>query len=329
MYSPLQNNLPELEELHLTIEVPYHGRLSGHADLFRDAPKLRRVTIGRCTFPLPLLTCNLPWAQLTHLSVGDKQSTNALCILLLLAPNLSDVDWRLQETELLPPTAVEHSRLRHLSLHFESHTCPQFFDRLFFPSLCALSIYAPKEVWSSPHFLSFLSRNSQALEKFELHTASRYASQVIICLRVLQTISHLCLSIHDNDTTTRPYLNHAIKVLLRALHYPGGRTAEREDSLLLPRLKTMTLRCNDGPEVVNDFISVVESRWRSIPAYSHGHDLSRQSGISRIEAASLIICSTYDSEFSFNSADLGRVQKLQNEGLAVQLSLEQYLNPAL
>jgi hypothetical protein len=322
MFSALDNHLPELEDLHLNFYTqPQDTR---GLDLFHNTPKLRRITIYNHP-PFPIFLIKFPWSQLTHFSAQYKQSTVVLCAVLLLAPNLVTVDWQLGPSpDNLPSLTrpMQHLHLRDLSIAIVHDALDSPLDcHISLPSLRTFSISAAGQFWRLPNFETFASRNCHTLESFEMNTWVIEKSQLIDCMKSLQSVSHvtLSMSISDDVSGRRHNVSIAVEELLVALCC----TTVQRGPVLLPRLKTIKIQCYapDRCRIGSKFVTMVESRWRiPAPPPPDGLDLACQSNtVSRIDTASLKLgCSL---NFTMDPADLRRLQTLTDEGLNVRASL--------
>jgi hypothetical protein len=323
-FSSFNISWPELEELHLRFySARTQDTLSTAVDHFHNAPKLRRITINN----LPIAEIKLPWAQLTKFSSHHEQDIMALCTLLQLAPNLLEVDWQLAynssaQIDVVVPK-VQHMFLRDLSISIAREYAGHSFDHISLTSLRTLSIDAAASFFSSPQFASFVAQNCDSLENIELCSVDITGSQLVACMKALQSISHFAFSNCDlrglfMDSVTR-HNAESVETLLQALSY-----TTRKDLVVLPRLRSITVQCaidNIIPEkcsIGSKFADMVESRWR-VPALSYGRDLSSQSDVmvSRIDTASLKLISS--PTVRMDPRDLDRLQTLRDEGLIVQV----------
>jgi hypothetical protein len=326
LFSSFNNDLPQLEELHLNFYSahPRDAPIRGDLDIFRNAPNLRRIKIYDLP-PFPISDIKLPWAQLTQFSSQRAgQSIINLCTLLRLASNLVSVDWLLAHDSQISANAlptVQHLYLRDLCITIGGNTGSSLrLDCLSLPSLRTFkSICLGGQCLLLPE--TSASKNFPALESFELDSLSIIGSQLIDCMKPLQSVSCVTLTMGITNSGFRPdgrlRVHEAVEELLVALCC----TTAQRGPVLLPRLKTITIHCfalrADEVQVRSKFFDMIESRWR-IPGPSHDLELASQSHmVSRIDAAFL----KFDLDYrpNANPADLDRLQKLRDEGLKVQL----------
>lgn len=321
VFLPLKNNLPDLEELHVRFYAerdPLHQRAS---DIFLNAPKLHRVTIYGSP-PYPIVDMQLPWPQLTHLSLREEKSIIALRAVLQSAPNLLALDWLLSQPYRMESgseslTMVQHPRLLDFSVFLYSDPGSSF-NCLALPALRKLSIKTSRRFEASPWkiFESFLSRNGQAVESFQLAADLADASKLTACLKILPALTDLTLAISGRVTDSAE-----LKHLLKSLSYTGT------DPFILSALQRITIICQrtaSDCNILTMFIDMIESRWR----LSHLYDRSvkarsksqHKASHARIRRASFVI----QLASRGTTTDLGdedcRVPKLRAEGLAVQVS---------
>ena len=328
VFSLLKHNLPELKELYIDFDSVfpprYFDRLQ-ELDIFLDAPKLRRVTIYG---PPPFIPAKLelPWEQLTHFSSRRPSQPNSMAafrILLQSAPHLQEVEWHLSPFGQTVPLALQHSRLRNLSMSIQGD--PGFaFDYLFLPSLRELIIDLlfgdiRAYTWSWSSFEPFILQNCRALESFALNSHILRIEEVIPCLEVLPSLLHFSLStgITYHHAISAPA---SIEGLLEALSFTAGDTRR---SVLLPKMKTITIVCA-VPDmrqamVVNKFVDMIESRWLDNDLARRHSEATNHSDITRIKSASLILHGW--STFSVDPADSDRLRTLRSEGLQVEVDI--------
>jgi hypothetical protein len=320
VFSPLKNNLPELEELHLQFEYTNHSQPQPEGiDIFWNAPKLHRVTISGF-FHYPIADMKLPWAQLTHFSLKDDgESIIDLRALLQSAPNLLEVDWPLSQpvrtnSQVNPSMTVQHPHVRDLSVFLYSDPGSSF-DSFSLPSLRKLSIKTSRQFEDLPYkFGLFISRNCQALESFQLIADLTNPSELIACLKDLPALSDLTLTISG-----RMIKCEEMKKLLQSLSYT------RRVPVILPALKRITVELQiplkDG-NVGTKFISMIESRCQASNLSRHSKQVKstsvNQPYISRMRWASLTI--HHDARtLDLTATDNRRLQNLRAQGLAVQV----------
>ena len=313
VFLSLRNNLPELEELQLQFQGVTDSHLPG-LDIFGDAPKLRRVTIhGPPQYPFAEI--KLPWAQLTHFSLKelDGRSIHDLSSVLQLAPDLLEVEWTLSQPPQLqinPSEIVQHPRLRDLSVFMWSDPGSSF-DCLDLPSLRRLSYRTSRlstAKWSWSKSEAFIVRNGQALQSFQLDATAVKGSELVACLGAMPALSELRLSFWDFSGDAAN-----LEELIRSLCYTGA----WPDTTIVQALSTITIDCHikDAPniaEIVTMFIDMVESRWQA-----HRY-LSYRREVSHLRWASLNVHGL--REFTIDQADEERLERLNAEGLAVEVS---------
>ena len=317
---PLKGNVPHLEELHLSfLRAGMNDSQPKVVDFLLDAPKLRRVTIHHPP-PFPIVDLQLPWAQLTHFSHlefnPEDRARLELSGLLQLVPTLVHVQWRFTEFKMdvmSDPSTVENSSLRDLSIICYARP-GDTFDRLILPSLRTLSITAVLWDWSWLPLKSFLA-HCQSLTTFTLASFTITGGQLVACLTALPSLTHFELSFQSCAAEVDTY-----ETLFRALVW----TEDTRDVVVLPRMRTIKIDCNrkfisDIILGIGQFVDMLESRWRMPLAQCSDHDSEGQPKSSRIKSATLLIRQVED--FASNPEDDGRLRRLKDQGLDVQVSL--------
>jgi hypothetical protein len=319
VFSPLKNNLPALEELHIDFEPLF--QYGPQLEIFYNAPKLRRVTIYR---PPPFLISSfeLPWKHLTHFSSKRYHPFGNIAALLNLlhsAPHLLEVEWYLTYSRPLAVT-LEHSRLRNLSL-FINDDPGSALDNLLLPSLRTLFIetLGDRWFWTWSSFEPFMSRNGRALESFKLASVTLRGADIIPCLEVLPSLRQLVIFIMIDPIIA----GATIEELLQALSCTTTGNIRR--CVALPRMQTIMISCpvpdSRQAVVASKFIDMIESRWHlDRGLVGCNAEAANHSDISRIELASLIFLASGWSNFMVDPSDNDRLEKLRSEGLEVEVS---------
>ncbi|KAF8142228.1 hypothetical protein K438DRAFT_1995213 [Mycena galopus ATCC 62051] len=227
-----KGNLGRLDTLCLTAN--WNG-----VDIFRDAPRLRKVKLYCDVDSVP----DLPWAQILTLTYnGDVDVDPFDCISFLRSPkNLLTAFFDLDVQGIPPdlPWKRVSSDVRCLNFYLTANNSVvvgQMFDALTLPCLESFA-FCPRDgdsppLWPPNHFLTLADRSSfaQNLTFLRVH-AIITDEELLDCLKALLVLEQLIIS---DDTLDNAHVV-ITDTLLQGLVYRSGTTP------LVPRLDFLNL----------------------------------------------------------------------------------------
>lgn len=265
--SEIPLDLPVLEELMLpNIALAHLSRL----DCFRDAPNLRRLTLGK----VPLINMHehyFPWNQLTMLSIAqfgpDMKGVFERC------SNLTELHLCHRAASQIDPCVppIIAPVVKHLVLSFwqssgEDSVADIIFASITCPSLTSLlvdgGIDAHAHALPKDEVDAFIARSSSHLTTLSLKSVIFSDLNLINLLHRIPSLLHLEL----NDSGVRSGHSPITSHLVQSLHAFPYTTSATISSALVTRLQTLSLNFgSSGTDALNfsdsDFVDMVCSRW--------------------------------------------------------------------
>ncbi|KII88758.1 hypothetical protein PLICRDRAFT_92459 [Plicaturopsis crispa FD-325 SS-3] len=287
---------PGLRSLSLTLRSD--SVASGKCDVFRLSPELRQVYYyNECSNDLRL---DIPWGQLTHLSLCYQAEYHCISIL-SQTPNLVEcdfqhmVDWEPAWEVYKEPLHMQHLKCLRMScegenLLFQETTMPAL-QELFVCSTNAAQIDIPHG-----SFLSFLERSRCSMTRLTLDLMYIPEGEFVECLRHLPSLRILEITENvDPDDGFAMFRNLAISSLDRNQSSSAGPC--------LPELRVLKL--HDLWVDTEALARMLRSRWRP-------HD---QSALADLEHAQ------FDREYvrAMPESDLAPLRQLKREGFNIDL----------
>ncbi|KAJ7940154.1 hypothetical protein B0H13DRAFT_1936834 [Mycena leptocephala] len=185
---PLQGTFPLLEKFSISVLPDSDPQIC-----FRDAPKLRNVSVHRYYSQI-----QLPWHQLTTFRVDDIDIS---CCLEILRNSLNLLNGTFNiwgDSSALPIFILHHTHLECLTLGTADEGEPlipiSLLNFLQIPTLTSLTLdfrnYASNVVDISP-ILRFLSRSIAQLQTLVISCMGATTENLIECLKVTPSLVHL------------------------------------------------------------------------------------------------------------------------------------------
>lgn len=294
--SVIRNKLPLLESLAIPIRSPK----STHP--FEIAPKLQTFCIiGKSKWT----NIRVPWAQLTHCELGACTGLKCLDIM-RLSPNLTSFTACIDSFDTITPSTSSF-QLAHLSTLkiTAEYDSAYLLDYLILPSLTNLAyleddINTPRKRQVGPKFVSLISRSSCLLRRLEIELEDEMDKDDLAeLLHHTPNLEHLAMTC-INDTGIN---SSDIQCLIT---YMAG------DDCLVPRLQSIVVEHVAGYFSSQDFLDMIESRWRLDSGGKLGGPIKRITYVELRHVHSL----------SMFSPVLGRLRALVAEGLVIKVSGE-------
>ncbi|KIK53322.1 hypothetical protein GYMLUDRAFT_88395 [Collybiopsis luxurians FD-317 M1] len=250
-------DFPNLEKLSIG------NASSGVLDIFRSAPKIRRLRNWFITLP-----SQLPYAQLTHIACWAV--SGRLDNLLDQCPNLLSLELRPSRKRNGSFHSMIHKTsdtIKFLTLVDNSATT----DRLLELALSSLTLSELKELcirrelsyngydagWPKDLFTSFLSRSSCQLTKLVISSIGLSDTDLIAALQLLPSL--VILQLDDNDAS--PKISPITSNFICALEPLGALERSISNSTLIPKLRYLSLNFSGNEFDDLGFISMISSRW--------------------------------------------------------------------
>lgn len=314
---------PLLEDFRLYISDNF-SREEDLFSVFNYVPRLQSLHVSR----IPRLdlsggsSTQVPWKQLTHLSLDYVPAIGTALRILDMSPDLETCAMKIDTIRGSPLYNPPHlPKLHTLSINLGFESLAWFLDHLTLPRLTDLkvSVRGPLEQyrWAQEQFDAFVTRSSCRIRRLEIHdtgmTSSEFASS--IQHPGLQALTELVID-DTKGWTLDPFVTQAALDLLTvpASHHSDSSYTRNRTSLnaalpqtpcFLPLLERLTIRGNCFLSPDGAIANMVESRRRC-------HTM---------EVAHLKLM---DVELPTNhKEDLRRLKELQGEGLEVVFS-QQY-----
>lgn len=284
--------------------------------VFSHVPLLRNLHVSRV--PRLYLSghsiAQLPWRQLTDLSLDYVPAVETALRIFDMCPNLESCSMKIDITQGFPLyDPLQLPKLHTLSINLGFESLARFLDQLTLPQLIDLtvSIRGPLEQyrWAQEQFDAFLTRSGCRIQRLEIHDTGMISQEFESCVQHpgLQALAELVIK-DTKGWTLDPFVTQAALDLLavpasHSFSHTDGR--EYPHSCFLPSLQQLTIHgnCFISPDGV--IANMVESRWKSC-----------NNQVARLNLL--------DVELPTNHmGDMRRLKKLQGEGLEVVLS-QQY-----